>query len=131
MANTTASEVYDSFESSFQDKKVLPNSLELMWLKKAIARYGIELSPLVFDSELLEFDKELDQYTIDILAEIMKLFYMEREVSRQNKIASIVGKDISLNGNNGLQKYNENELIVIRSNVAEMISKLKQTAYYG
>ena len=33
MANTTAQEVIDFFESSFADKHVLPDSLELVWLR--------------------------------------------------------------------------------------------------
>ena len=36
--NTTAQEVFDSFESSFQDKVVIPEALELLWLKKAVGR---------------------------------------------------------------------------------------------
>ena len=43
MANTKAQEVFDSFESSFKDKNVIPDALELVWLKKAIGRYSIEL----------------------------------------------------------------------------------------
>lgn len=36
MANTEAKDVIDSFESSFADKQVLPESLEIMWLKKLL-----------------------------------------------------------------------------------------------
>ena len=49
MGNTTANEVIQSFESSFVDKTVLPVSLEMEWLKKAIGRYSAELSDLNFD----------------------------------------------------------------------------------
>ena len=43
MANTptTAHEIYDSFESSFQDKCVVPEELERIWLLKAIGRYSV------------------------------------------------------------------------------------------
>ena len=51
MENTTANEVIQSFESSFVDKRILPKSLELEWLKKAIARFSVELDPLTFDDE--------------------------------------------------------------------------------
>ena len=37
---TQASEIIESFESTFADKQVIPFSLELMWLKKAIGRYS-------------------------------------------------------------------------------------------
>lgn len=53
MANTEAKDVIDSFESSFADKQVLPESLEIMWLKKAVGRYSVELDKLNFDDELL------------------------------------------------------------------------------
>ena len=67
MSNTTANEVIQSFESSFVDKKVLPESLEMEWLRKAIGRFSIELDPLNFDVELNEFDCRLDRYVIDTL----------------------------------------------------------------
>ena len=100
MANTTAQEVIDSFESSFADRQVLPESLEMVWLKKAIGRYSVELDPLNFDEELWEFDTKLDRYVIDTLAEFMKQLYMERQYSLVNKRVSIVGKDLSLDGGN-------------------------------
>ena len=62
MMNTTAREVFDSFESSFQDKKVIPADLELLWLKKAVGRYSVELDKLNFDVNTLQFDAVLDQY---------------------------------------------------------------------
>ena len=45
MDNTFALEVFQSFESSFLDKRIIPESLELEWLKKAIGRYSVELDP--------------------------------------------------------------------------------------
>ena len=44
MANTEAKDVINSFESSFADKQVLPESLEIMWLKKAVGRYSVDLT---------------------------------------------------------------------------------------
>ena len=79
--NTTAQEVFDSFESSFQDKVVIPEALELLWLKKAVGRYTVELDPIVFDEETMEFDSKLDQYVIDTLAMFMLQMYDERELS--------------------------------------------------
>ena len=66
MSNTTANEVIQSFESSFADKSVLPESLEMEWLKKAIGRYSIELNDLNFDPELNQFDTRLDLSLIHI-----------------------------------------------------------------
>lgn len=126
---TTFSDVIESFESSFMDKKEIPESLMKMWLVKSIGKYSVELSPLVFDEELEEFNSVLDRYTIDILAATMKVYYLEREYSRVNKIASIVGKDISVNGNSNLSKYTEDELTKTKTELSEMYNNLKPTAY--
>ena len=39
MANTEAKDVINSFESSFADKQVLPESLDIMWLKTITIRF--------------------------------------------------------------------------------------------
>lgn len=127
--NTTANEVIESFESSFSDRKILPDELVFLWLKKAVARYSVELDPLTFDEDSKEFDCKLKQYVIDTLAQFMKELYQEREVSRVNKIASIVGKDISLNGNANLSKYAESEQKNIKDKSDEMIYNQMPTAY--
>jgi len=81
MANTTAKDVIDSFESSFADKQVIPESLENVWLLKAIGRFSTEIDPLNYDEDLGEFDVKLDRYVIDSLAAMMKVLYMERQYS--------------------------------------------------
>lgn len=129
MAYTSALEVIRSFEASFQDKSVIPMDLELEWLQKAIGRYSVELEPLVFDAQSIEFDKQLDRYTIDTLAAFMKQSYQEREVSKVNKRISIVGKDISLDGNNGSKTAAKNELDYDSSKAAQMIANQMPTAY--
>ena len=127
-SKTKAQEVFDSFESSFMDKIEIPFSLELQWLKKAIGRYCLELDTIYFDTEILEFDRVLEQYVIDTLASFMHEYYQGREVSRQNKIARIVGKDISIDGNDGLKKYNKEELESIKSDNKYLIQYQKDTA---
>jgi len=129
MANTTATEVIQSFQSTFQDKKVFPEGLELMWLKKANGRYSIELEPLNFDETLKEYDKILTQYVIDTLAEFMKQLYQEREVSRVNKIASIVTKEISYDGMGNNKKFTNEELKYVSNKAQEMVDNQKPTAY--
>lgn len=129
MANTTATEVIQSFQSTFQDKKVFPDGLELMWLKKANGRYSIELEPLIFNDDLQEYDSELSQYIIDTLAEFMKQLYQEREVSRINKIASIVTKDISIDGMGNNKKFASEELKYVSNKAQEMVENQKPTAY--
>ena len=129
MANTTAAEVFRSFEASFQDKRVIPIDLELEWLLKAIGRYSVELDPLVFDQSKLEFDSILNRYAIDTLGAFMKQSYQEREVSKVNKRISIVGKDLSLDGNNGSKTAANNELTYDSSKSEQMIANQMPTAY--
>lgn len=126
---TTAQEIYDSFESSFQDKNVIPEELELVWLLKAIGRYTIELDELTFDKEKLTFDRKLDRYAIDTLGAFMKQSYMEREVSKVNKRISIVTKDLSIDGNGNSKSAAREELEYDRSKTSEMVDNQKPTAY--
>ena len=121
---TKFSEVIDSFHSIIMDKKEIPEALELMWLKKAIAELSIETSPIEYNQENSTFVADIDQYVIDTLALLMKSYYVAREVSKNNKIASIVGKDLSINGTNGLQRYSKDEYDTIKIEVSEMIANL-------
>lgn len=127
--NTTNLDIIESFESSFQDKKIIPFDLEMMWLKKANAEFKTEIHDLEYDEELGEYSKSLDQYIVDTLAKMIKVYYLERELSRVNKIASIVGKDLSVNGTNGLQKYTKEEYITVKAELEERLYNLKPTAY--
>lgn len=129
MENTTANDVIQSFESSFVDKRIIPESLELEWLRKAIGRFSVELDPLVFDDELLEFDCKLDRYVIDTLAEFMLQMYQERQVSLVNKRVSIVGKDLSIDGSNGTKTAEKAHLEYIQEKANNMIANQKPTAY--
>lgn len=129
MHKTNAFEIIESFESSFQDKCVIPFELEMVWLEKAISRFSVELDPLTFDAEILEFDAELDRYVIDTLASFMKQYYMEREVSKVNKRISIVGKDLSWDASGNSKKYVKDELDYAESMSIDMISNQKPTAY--
>ena len=110
MANTTASEVFDSFESSFKDKVVIPESLE-------------------FDEKTLTFSSKLDQYTIDTIAAFMKQMYQEREVSRVNKMVSIVSKDISIDGGGHTKTAAKSELDYTIHQSNQMVHNQKPTAY--
>lgn len=125
MANTEAKDVIDSFESSFADKQVLPESLEMMWLNKAIGRYSVELDPLNYDEELMQFDSKLDRYVIDTLAQFMLQMYQERQVSLVNKRVSIVGKDLSIDGSNGTKTAEKSHLDYISWNASEMVENQK------
>jgi hypothetical protein len=129
MDNTQAREVFDSFEASFQDKSIIPEGLELEWLRKAVARYSVELDPIEFNDTEMCFTKKLDRYVIDTLAAFMKQSYQEREVSKVNKRVSIVGKDISIDGNNGSKTAARSELEYDDAKSAQMIHNQMPTAY--
>ncbi len=129
MGNTTANEVIQSFESSFADKSVLPESLEMEWLKKAIGRYSIELSDLNFDPKLNQFDTRLDRYVIDTLAEFMKQSYQERQYSKVNKRISITGKDLGIDGSNGSKTATKAELDYVAEKANSMVNNQKVTAF--
>lgn len=127
--NTTASDVLKYFESSFMDKHALPRQLEIVWLEKAIGRFSTELDQLVYDSEIEEFDCKLDSYVVDTLAQMMKKFYQERELSKVNKRISIVGKDLSLDASGNSKKYTKEELDYVNTEVIEMVENQKPSAY--
>lgn len=127
--NTTAQEVFDSFESSFQDKVVIPEALELLWLNKAVGRYTVELDPIVFDEETMEFDSKLDQYAVDTLAMFMLQMYDEREWSKVNKQISIVGKDISIDGAGHTKTAARAKAEYSNSESSKMVANQKPTAY--
>lgn len=127
--NTTASEVIDFFESTFADKHEMPLSLEMVWLKKAIGRYSVELDPLNFDEDTDEFDCKLTSYIIDTLAAFMKESYQERLTSLVNKRVSIVGKDISIDGSNGTKTAEKAHLDYVSEKSREMVENQKPTAF--
>lgn len=125
---TTAGEVIDSFEASFQDKSIIPLELELLWLKKAVAQYSVEIEPIsLVDNET--FDGVIDQYVIDTLAQMMKVYYMEREVSKVNKRVSIVSKDLSVDGRGTSHSAAKNELDYNVVKATIMTANQKPTAY--
>lgn len=131
MANTIAQDVYNSFEATFSDKKEIPESLERQWLKMAISKYNNEIAIdelLEYDSEIDTFGTELDQYVIDTLGQMMRTFYSERYASKVNKIASIVGKDVSVNSGMSLSKYAKDELDYHTDKLNEMIENQKPVA---
>ena len=126
---TTAQDVIDFFESSFADKQIIPFDLELIWLRKAISRYSLELTPLVFDNKLEQFDGILDDIVISTLAAFMKELYQERQLSKVNKRISIVGKDLSVGASDNSKKYTEDEYNLMQEISRDFIENQKPTAF--
>lgn len=129
MEYTTVQEVFDSFESSFRDKEVIPDGLKLVWLKKAVARYSIELDPIEFNEDEMIFEPAIDQYVVDTLAAFMKQMYQERETSKVNKRVSIVSKDISVDGSGHTKVAAREELLYDEAKSGFMVQNQKPTAY--
>lgn len=127
--NSTAQDVFDSFETSFQDKQIIPFELETEWLCRAVGAYSTEIEPISFDNGTLSFDRELDKYVIDTLATMMRVYYQEREVSKVNKRVSIVSKELSIDGTNGSKTSAQNELNYFIDRLAKMLANQKPTAY--
>ena len=127
--NTPFVDVYESFESSFQDKHIIPNDLKKVWLLKAIGRYSIEIEELDYNEHLEEFNCTLPRSIVDLLAAYMKQYYQEREVSKVNKRVSLVTNQLSIDGNNGSKTAARNELEYDFSKSALMTEHMKTTAY--
>ena len=127
--NTSAEEVFDSFESSFADNEIIDRDLELYWLKKAVGKFSLELDPLNFNEDSMEFDCKLEQYVIDTLGGMMKIMYQEREVSRVNKQMSIVTKDISVDGAGHTKSAAKNELDDCKEENGSLVFHQMPTAY--
>lgn len=126
---TTAEEIYLMFYSSFEDKFELPDTLLLQWLIKAIAKFSTELDVLNFDKDTLLFDRELTDSEKSLLGEIIKMYYMEREVSKVDKIVSMVGSSFSIDGQGTTKKFTHEELKMVKENVSLMIADLIPSAY--
>ena len=106
-----------------------PFDLEIVWLKRAVSRYSLELDPLNFNDAFLHFDSKIDNTVISTLAAFMKEFYQEREVSKVNKRISIVGKDISIEGNSGTKTAEKSHLEYVAEKSRDMIENQKPTAF--
>lgn len=126
---TSANEVIDVFEASFREYEEIPTEVELIWLKQAVARFCTEVEDIEFDSENLVFATKLNDYVIGLLARYMKERYQQREVSKVNKRVSIVGKDISIDGNGNSKAAARYELENDQEVSRLETEHLKTTAY--
>ena len=122
-------DVVSSFESTFQDKCILPDGLIRQWFIKALGEYELELSSTGYNEETNEFPAGFEQYKIDLLALMMKRMYCEREFNRVNKIQNIVGKDISLTGSGDQKKMTKDDLDYEYNQSLVKINQIKQSCF--
>ena len=124
-------QIVEIFETKYVDASALPDGLVLLWAKLAIADYEREVTSLQFDSLNGVFENSISIKTMDVIANIMKLYYLEREFDRQNKKINIIGKDLSLNDTSNAKKMTLAELEYYKSKVSLLLDQEKTPAYGG
>lgn len=128
---TSLEQIINVFETKYVDISPLPNGLVQLWAELAIADYEREVESLDYNSELKCFRKEVPLKIISIIADIVRVYYLERELDRQNKKINIIGKDLSLNDTGNAKKMTLEELKYARAKVELRLDQAKQPAYGG
>jgi len=123
---TTFTEIETSFHSMPLTKYVIAQELEQEWLKTAVADYELELScDLKYDTQSKAFAEKLDRPTVRILALMMYVSYLQRELSRVMALNGIYGKDIQITGGDATKRVTKQELEHEISRVNQMLHKMK------
>lgn len=89
----------------------IPTALEQEWLKSAVADYELDLScDLEYDEENHCFSSVLDRQTVRVLALMMYVSYLQRELSRVMALNGIYTKDVQITGADGTKRVTKQEL---------------------
>lgn len=123
-------DVIESFETIIRERTPLPQGLVELWFEQALGQYELEIGEIDYDRQTGVFGKDVKRSVITVIAYIMKVMYVERELSRVNKINNIITNDIKLNGNGETKKYTYNELLEERAAANDYINKHK-TSWFG
>lgn len=123
-------DVIESFETIIRERTPLPQGLIELWFEQALGQYELEIGHVDYGRETSCFGSDVRRSVITTLAYMMKVMYVERELSRVNKINNIITNDIKLNGNGETKKYTYNELLEERAAAADYINKQK-TSWFG
>lgn len=127
---TTFTEIQTMFHSMPLTKYVIAQELEQEWLKVSVADYELELScDLEYDAETLSFAEKLENTTVRILALLMYVCYLQRELSRVMALNGIYGKDIQITGGDATKRVTKQELESEIHRVSIMLHKMKTHAY--
>lgn len=130
MANTTFTDIETRFHSMPMTKFEIPVGLEQEWLKTAVADYELDLGKnLGFDEDAMEFSSNLDGSTIRLLALMMYVSYLQRELSRVMALNGVYGKDIQLTGTDATKRVTKSELEFEITRVHTILHKMKQHAF--
>lgn len=123
-------DVIESFETIIRERTPLPQGLVELWFEQALGQYELEIGDIDYDRTTGMFGAGVKRSVITVMAYIMKVMYVERELSRVNKINNIITNDIKLNGNGETKKYTYNELLEEKASAADYINKHK-TSWFG
>jgi len=123
-------DVIESFETIIRERTPLPQGLIELWFEQALGQYELEIGEVDYDRKTGTFGTEVKRSVITTMAYMMKVMYVERELSRVNKINNIITNDIKLNGNGETKKYTYNELLEEKASAADYINKHK-TSWFG
>lgn len=125
MANTSASDVITSFQSIIRDRETLAADLQYQWFLDALGEFQLDISDLLYNKDTQVFSGELPLYVINTLAYLMKIRYLEREVSRVNKLNNIITRDLTLNGAGDAKRAIASEYEAELARTKELIHKQK------
>lgn len=132
---TAYKDVTDVFEATFEEKKVLSDSLVFQWFKMAVGEFSTEIEPLYFDVKTNEFiDKDglpvdLDPIIVMILGLTIKRYYCERQYNKIIKRSNIITKDITVNNTSGDKTQAKVEIEWVNNKIVDLYEQLKDTAY--
>lgn len=117
------------FESLIRDREAIPYLLVDQWFFDSLAEYQLEIAPLKYNELEDAFAAETSSEAIMTIGYLMSLRYLERELSRVNKINNIITKDITLNGNGDSKRMTRDELQIKMDRVSDFINKQKTSWY--
>lgn len=127
---TTFMEIETRFHSMPLTKYVIATELEHEWLKTAVADYELDLScDLQYDPQNQVFATKLDRSTVRVLALMMYVSYLQRELSRVMTLNGIYTKDIQITGGDATKRVTKQELEHELSRVDQMLHKMKTHCY--
>lgn len=127
---TTFTEIETMFHSMPLTKYVIAQELEQEWLKIAVSDYELELGvDLRYDADTLSFAEKLDRSAVRVLALMMYVCYLQRELSRVMALNGIYGKDIQITGGDATKRVTKQELEAELQRVNIFLHKMKTHAY--
>ena len=127
---TTFADVEQKFHSMPLTKFEIPEGLEAEWLSTAVSDYELNLGcDLGYNSEKREFSGKLKDISIRILAQMMYVSYLQRELSRVMALNGIYGKDVQLTGQDATKRVTKQELDDQIALVEVLLHRMKEPAY--